>query len=128
MAELMRIVVVAASAFAGLVLPACAGGDDYDPASDTEGKGPVYFGFVRDHRGSSVADAQVTLRPKSGEPVVLKANALGIYRTHISSEVRPDEVELKCDKPGYRQVRVVRRNPPGSKDMLIETSCTMQRL
>ena len=39
-------------------VPAWAGGDDYDAANDTEGKGPAYFGFVRDTRGSPVSDAQ----------------------------------------------------------------------
>ena len=29
------------------------------------------------------------LRPKSGEPVVLKSNVLGLYRSHISKEVQP---------------------------------------
>ena len=31
-----------------LAAPAFAGGDDYDAMNDTEGKGPAYFGFVRD--------------------------------------------------------------------------------
>jgi hypothetical protein len=64
--------------------PASAGGDDYDAMNDTEGKGPAYFGFVRDQRGSPVPDAQVTLRPKKGDPVVLKSNVLGLYRSHIT--------------------------------------------
>ena len=36
-----------------LAAPAAAqaGGDDYDALSDTEGRGPAYFGFVRDQRG-----------------------------------------------------------------------------
>ena len=55
-----------------LALPAFAGGDDYDAANDTEGKGPVYYGFVRDNRGSPVSDARVVLQPKSGEALVLK--------------------------------------------------------
>ena len=54
----------------------------------TEGKGPAYFGFVRDNRGSPVSDARVVLRPKSGEPVVLKSNVLGLYRSHVSKEIR----------------------------------------
>jgi hypothetical protein len=105
---------------------ALAGGDDYDPTNDKEGKGPVYFGFVRDTRGSAVAEARVVLRPKTGEPVIVKATALGLYRSHISAEVRPDDVEVLCEKDGYKQVRVIRRNQAGT--MNIETSCTLQRL
>ena len=55
-------------------------------------------------------------------------NALGLYRSHISKDVIPDDVEISCEKPGYRQTKVYRRTPPGAKDMLIETECTLQRL
>jgi len=109
-------------------MPAWAGGDDYDAANDTEGKGPVYFGFVRDNRGSPVSDARVLLQPKSGDPLVLKSNVLGLYRSHVSKEFRPDDINVSCDKNGYKQVRVARRNPPGSTEMNIETNCTLQRL
>ena len=111
-----------------LALPALAGGDDYDAANDTEDKGPVYFGFVRDNRGSPVPDARVVLQPKSGEALVLKSNVLGLYRSHVSKGVRPDDIDVSCDKNGYRQVKVARRNPPGSTEMNIETNCTLQRL
>jgi hypothetical protein len=108
--------------------PAAAGGDDYDALSDTEGKGPAYFGFVRDHRGLPVSEARVVLQPKVGEPVVLKSNVLGLYRSHINKDVKPDDVQVSCDKSGFRQTGVLRRNAPGAKDMHIETNCTLQRL
>ncbi len=113
-----------------LAMPAIAahaGGDDYDAMNDTEGKGPAYFGFVRDNRGSPVSDAQVTLRPKIGEPVVLKSNVLGLYRSHITKDVQPADVEISCGKAGYRQLRVARRAGQ-EKDRHIETNCTLQRL
>lgn len=114
----------------GLVLMcgglACAGGDDYDPALDTEGHGPAYFGFVQDTRGSPVPDARVIMRPKGGEPVILKSTVVGLYRGHISKEVRPVDVEVSCEKDGYKQVRVVRRSAATATN--IETSCTLQRL
>ncbi len=112
---------------AGFVTPACAGGDDYDAANDIKGEGPAYFGFVRDARGSPVVDAQVILQPKKGKPVSLKSNVLGLYRGHISKAVLPDEVQISCVKAGFKQIKVNRRTPPGSKDMFIETECTMQR-
>ena len=107
---------------------AFAGGDDYDAANDTEGAGPAYFGFVRDHRGSPVSDAQVVLRPKMGDPVTIKTNVLGLYRSHINKDVTPDDVAVSCEKSGYKQTRVYRRTAPGGKDMFIETECTLQRL
>jgi hypothetical protein len=108
--------------------PSFAGGDDYDAANDTEGAGPAYFGFVRDHRGSPVSDAQVVLRPKMGDPVTIKTNVLGLYRSHINKDVTPDDVAVSCEKSGYRQTKVFRRTAPGGKDMFIETECTLQRL
>jgi len=126
MAVLIRILtsvlLVAAPAFAVF-----AGGDDYDAMNDTEGKGPAYFGFVRDHRGAPVPDAQVTLRPKQGEPVVLKSNVLGLYRSHVTKDVQPADVEVSCGKAGYRQTGVMRR-PGQENDRHVETNCTLQRL
>ncbi len=109
-------------------IPALAGGDDYDAANDTESRGPVYFGFVRDHRGSPVPDARVLLKPKSGDPLEVKANVLGFYRSHVSKDFKPDEVAVSCDKNGYKPLNVMRRNPSGSSEMNIETNCTLQRL
>jgi hypothetical protein len=105
---------------------AFAGGDDYEASMDKEGKGPAYFGFVRDHRGSAVPGAKVVLQPKVGEPVVLKTNAIGLYRSHISKDVNPAEVEVSCEKAGYRQARVARRSAAGAAN--IETDCTLRRL
>src|SRR3954469_6330489 len=112
----------------GAAFDIMAGGDDYDAANDVKGAGPAYFGFVRDVRGSPVPDAVVMLRPKTGKPVPLKSNALGLYRGHINKDVRPDDVQISCEKTGYKQTKVYRRTPPGSKDMFIETECTLQRL
>jgi hypothetical protein len=126
---LIRAVALAVGLATGCLGPqAWAGGDDYDAANDVKGAGPAYFGFVRDARGSPVSDAVVMLRPKTGKPVPLKSNALGLYRGHVSKDVRPDDVQISCEKSGYKQAKVYRRTPPGSKDMFIETECTLQRL
>ncbi len=109
-------------------MPVFAGGDDYDAKADTEGKGPAYFGFVRDSRGSAVPGAQVMLKPKSGEAVTIKTNVLGLYRSHVRKGIQPDDVEISCAKDGFKQTRVYRRTPPGSKDMFIETDCTLTKL
>ena len=125
MSALIRTFTAAAFA-AAFAMPAHAGGDDYDAQSDKEGKGPAYFGFVRDHRGSPVSDAQVYLKPKTGDPVVLKTNVLGLYRSHINKDVKPEDVTISCEKSGYKQERVFRRTEPGA--MFIETDCTLRRL
>ncbi len=83
---------------------------------------------MRDTRGSPVVDAQVVLQPKKGKPATLNSNVLGLYRCHISKDVRPDDVQISCAKTGYKQTKVNRRTPPGNNAMFIETECTMQRL
>jgi hypothetical protein len=123
----MLIRAIALAFAAAAAAPAYAGGDDYDAANDVKGAGPAYFGFVRDNRGSPVVDAQVVLQPKKGKTVALKSNALGLYRGHISKDVRPDDVQISCEKAGYKQIKVNRRTPPGGTAMFIETECTMQR-
>ena len=128
MIAMIRAVVLAAGAGLALGASALAGGDDYDAENDKEGAGPAYFGFVRDHRGSPVSDAQVLLKPKTGDPVLIKTNVLGLYRSHVTKDVTPDDVTVSCEKSGYKQARVYRRTPPGAKDMFIETDCTLQRL
>lgn len=127
MSVLIRTFAACAALAAALAVPAYAGGDDYEAMNDTEGRGPAYFGFVRDTRGSPVPNAEVVLRPKKGEPVVLKSNLLGIYRSHVTKEIAPSDVEVICGKEGYKQASVFRR-PGLDNDMLIETNCTLQRL
>jgi hypothetical protein len=108
-----------------------AGGlDDFDPANDdTAVQGPVYFGFVRDVRGAQVASAQVVLRQKNGAPaIIIPTNELGLYRGHVAKDVIPDDVEISCEKSGYKQTQMYRRTPPGAKSMYIETDCTLQAL
>lgn len=124
----VRRTAIGATLLMALSAPAFGGGDDYDAMNDTEGKGPAYFGFVRDTRGLPVPDADVTLNAKGGtQPLVLKSNRLGLYRSHLSKDVSPDDVELSCEKQGYKQTNVLRRSPPGSKEMNIEINCTLQR-
>jgi hypothetical protein len=125
----MTVPIRTVALLAALVLApaaAFAGGDDYDAAADGEGKGPAYFGFVRDHRGSPLSDARVVLQPKSGEPVVLKSNVLGLYRSHINKDVRPADVQVSCEKAGYKQAAVQRRSQADAAN--VETNCTLQRL
>src|ERR1700709_833464 len=102
---MIRTIVLAACVAMAGGLPAFAGGDDYDAANDTEGAGPAYFGFVRDNRGSPGSDARVARRPKAGEPIVIKTNVLGLYRSHVNKDVVPDDVAVSCGKSGFKQER-----------------------
>ena len=97
-------------------------------STDSGGAGPGYFGSVRHQRRSPISDAEVILQPKMGQPVTIKTNVLGLYRSHVNKDVLPDDVQVSCEKSGYKQAKVYRRTPPGAKDMFIETECTLQRL
>ena len=107
---------------------ALAGGDEYDAAKDVEQLGPAYFGFVRDGGGLPIPGAEVVLTPKTGDAVTIKTNVLGLYRSHVRKGVSPDDVSVSCSKDGFKTAQVYRRTPPGSKDMFIETDCTLQKL
>ena len=127
MAVLARVVLITGALLlaSGAVF---AGGDEYDAAQDVQNLGPAYFGFVRDAGGTPLSDAEVMLHPKSGDPITIKTNVLGLYRSHVRKDVVPDDVSVSCAKDGFKQTRVFRRTPPGSKDMFIETDCTLQKL
>jgi hypothetical protein len=68
------------------------------------------------------------LHPKTGDPVTIKTNVLGLYRSHVRKGVSPDDVSVSCSKDGFKQAQVFRRTPPGTQDMFIETDCTLQKL
>jgi len=112
-------------------LAAWAGGAGFgDDDDNSEEEGPSYFGFVRDTSGATVPDAKVTVGVKNRGGVVTRTDLLGTYKVPgFGKEVDPKEVEVSCDKPGYKQLRVVRRSSPSSDPKIpIETECTLQRI
>ena len=101
-------------------------GDDDDAGED---EGPSYFGFVKDASGATMPDAKVTVGVKDRGGVVTRTDALGAYKVPgFGKEVSPNDVEIACEKQGYRQTRVLRRNlPPPDSKIPVETDCLMQR-
>jgi hypothetical protein len=102
-------------------------GDDDD---NSEEEGPSYFGFVRDAGGATVPDAKVTVGVKNRGGVVTRTDALGTYKVPgFGKDVDPKDVEVSCDKQGYKQLRVVRRSAPSTDPKIpVETECTLQRI
>jgi hypothetical protein len=72
----------------------------------------------------------VTVGVKNRGGVVTRTDLLGTYKVPgFGKEVDPKDVEVSCDKPGYKQLRVVRRSSPSSDPKIpIETECTLQRI
>ena len=53
----------------------------------------------------------------------------GVNVAGFGKEVDPKDVEVSCDKPGYKQLRVVRRSSPSTDPKIpVETECTLQRI
>ena len=62
--------------------------------------------------------------------VVTRTDAIGAYKVPgFGKEIALDDVQVSCEKDGYRQTRVLRRSVPPTPEskIPIETECTMQR-
>jgi len=102
-------------------------GDDDD---NSEEEGPSYFGFVKDTNGATVPDAKVTVGIKDRGGIVTRTDALGAYKVPgFGKDVDPRDVEIACDKQGYKQHRTLRRmrSPNADPKIPVETECTLQR-
>jgi hypothetical protein len=101
-------------------------GDDDDASED---EGPPYFGFVKDTSGATMPDAKVTVAVKDRGGVVTRTDALGAYKVPgFGKEIDPKEVEISCEKEGYKQQRTFRRRlPPPDSKIPVETECIMAR-
>ena len=114
-----------------LSIAAWAGGAGFgDDDDNSEEEGPSYFGFVRDTNGATVPDAKVTVGVKNRGGIVTRTDLLGTYKVPgFGKEVDPKDVEVSCDKPGYKQLRVVRRSSPSTDPKIpVETECTLKRI
>jgi hypothetical protein len=119
---LLAIVLLPAVVLAG----ANRGQDEVGPGPD---EGPGYTGVVLDTAGKPVDDARVTARSRSGLEMVTRSNSAGTYKLPgFNKKISPDEITISCAKPGYKQVRVVRRPvPKGQPLRVVETECRLQR-
>jgi hypothetical protein len=128
-----RRVSIASSAVAGMCILSTAlwaGGSGFGDDDDTsEDEGPAYFGFVKDTNGATMPDAKVTVAVKERGGVVTRTDALGAYKVPgFGKEIDPKDVEIICEKEGYKQARTLRRNlPPPDSKLPVETECTLRR-
>ena len=112
-------------------IAAWAGGSGFgDDDDNSEEEGPSYFGFVKDTNGATVPDAKVTVGIKDRGGIVTRTDALGAYKVPgFGKDVDPRDVEIACDKQGYKQLRTLRRmrSPNADPKIPVETECTLQR-
>jgi hypothetical protein len=102
------------------------GQDEVGPGPD---EGPSYSGVVLDSAGKPVDDARVTATSRDGLAMTTRSNTAGAYSLPgFNKRINANEVKISCAKPGYRQVRVVRRPPPkGQPVTVVETECRLQK-
>jgi hypothetical protein len=126
-ASLAGVVIVMTCALSTALWAGGSGFGDDDDLSEDEG--PAYFGFVKDTNGATMPDAKVTVAVKERGGVVTRTDALGAYKVPgFGKEIDPKDVEVSCEKEGYKQARVLRRSlPPPDSKIPIETECTLQR-
>jgi hypothetical protein len=119
---LVAIALLPATALAG----ANRGEDNFGPLPD---EGPSYVGVVLDAAGKPVDDARVSAAYRDGPAMVTRTNAAGTWKLPgFNKRINPDEVKISCAKPGYRQIRVVRRPPPSGQPVrALETECRLQK-
>jgi hypothetical protein len=126
-----RYVIAALAITYAFSTAAWAGGSGFGDDDDhSEDEGPSYFGFVKDNSGATVPDAKVTVTLKNRISIVTRSDALGTYKVPgFNKETDPKDVEVSCDKDGYKQLRVVRRSSSNPDPKIpIETECMLQRL
>jgi hypothetical protein len=125
--KFLRLALLAAA-----LLPAAAlAGANREPESQDgplPDEGPGYFGVVLDTAGKPVDDARVSASYRGGPEMVTRSKAAGAFQLPgFNKKVNPDEVKVSCAKPGYRQVRVVRRPAAGRPVRAIEIECRLQK-
>jgi hypothetical protein len=87
---------------------------------------PAYFGFAKDTHGTFLNGVKVTLKLPHVSFVVV-TDVLGAYKIPVS-HTEPGDVNLSCDKDGYKQLSVLRRTPPGVDEQTsVEIDCTLER-
>lgn len=121
-------VLVFAAAVLALSLSGTArAGGEVDEHDEDPEAGPIYYGFVKDQRGSVIGDAKVTAELKGRGSVIARTDILGVYKIPgFGKNTNPDDVEISCAKDGYKQTRVNRK--PIEPGRAIETECLMQKL
>lgn len=124
------LAIAAAAALAGAIsAPVWAGGSSFGDDDEEADEGPAYFGFVRDTGGNSIPDAKVTVGIKNRGGVVTRTDALGTYRVPgFGKDVDTTEVEVSCEKEGYKQAKTLRRKAAANASVpIVETECTLQK-
>lgn len=126
----MKFIRLALLCIALLPAPVLAGANRNPvEAGPTPDEGPSYSGLVLDAAGKPIDDARVSASYRDGPAMVTRSDASGAFNLPgFNKRINPDEVKVSCAKPGYRQIRVVRRPAPsGQPGRTVEIECRLQK-
>ena len=135
--SVIRVVgAISIAALAFSIPPAAANGGDFFEELALHGlrenpdMGSPYFGFVRDARGRGVNDATLVASVKiTGETKTVETNILGHYTLDgFDNSISSDDVEIRCEKDGFTQVRVERRVMQDRTLQPVEANCVLAPL
>ena len=105
-----------------------AGGELTDEDKDDGDTTTGPYGFVKDTRGSAIAEATVTVDIKNRGQLVTQTNLLGAYKIPtFGIEIKPEEVTISCKKDGYKQVNVIQRSEITDPKAGFEVECVLQK-
>jgi hypothetical protein len=122
--RLVASAVVSVAVAMALPMMAVAGGTSL--GEDEQQNLPSYFGFAKDAHGTFLGGVRVTLKLPHVS-FVARTDVLGAYKIPVS-HTEPGDVNLACDKEGYRQTALLRRTPPGVDEKTpVEIDCTLER-
>jgi hypothetical protein len=113
--------------------PALANGGDFFEELALHGlqanpdMGSPYFGFIRDPRGRGINDALLVATVKvTGEKKSVETNILGHYTLNgFDKPISSDDVDIRCEKDGFTQVRVERRVMADGTLQPVEANCVL---
>jgi len=122
-------VCVALAVAGAMSVPVWAGGSSLGGDDDAADERPAHLGFGRDTGGHSGSAPKVTVGSKNRGRVGTRRDALGTYRVPgFGKDVDTNDVEVSCEKAGYKQLKTFRRTPANAANVpIIETECTLQR-
>jgi hypothetical protein len=97
----------------------------YDPAHPP-GSAHVYFGSTKDSDGNLLSGVTVAL--DTGETTyVMVTDEAGRFKIEVPKELAASQIKFSCSKPGYVQLRAIRRFAPNKAASPIQADCVLGR-
>lgn len=114
---------------AALAMPALAGESDSEP-DDTEEHGAPFFGEAKDIRGMDpIPDVRIRAQIKGTMRFFLTStdDEGRFKRSGMGTDVDVENVEITCEKQGFRTIEVMRRRLSKDKFAPVEVECLLEK-